>query len=44
MNEQEVKDCLWPEFTDFMCGQTVGVNEDGSDKYYKYDVKRFISR
>jgi len=41
MNEQEVKDCLWREFTEFMRGQTIGLNADGSSDYYERDVERF---
>jgi len=45
MNEQEVKEYIgtthWDAFLDFMYGQTVGVNEDGSIVYYEADVERF---
>ena len=30
------------DFDNWMCGQTVGLNDDGSFDYYKYDVERFI--
>lgn len=41
MNEEEVKDYLWARFQEWMEGQTVGVNKDGSVDYYDYDVIRF---
>ena len=48
MTEQEVKirlkdsDKTWEEFLDWMIGQTVGMNEDGSTNWYEYDVDRFM--
>lgn len=44
MNEKQVKKYLaqdYPEFLEWMRGQTVGINEDGSIEFYDYDVKRF---
>ena len=45
MNEQEVKAFIgedrWEEFCEWMTGQTVGVNTDGSIDYYDSDVERF---
>ena len=32
----------WVEFLEFMNGQTVGINEDGSEDYYKCDVENFL--
>ena len=31
------------DFHEWMDGQTVGLNEDGTVDYYDYDVDRFIS-
>ena len=33
-----------PEFFEFMNGQTVGINPDGSTDYYAWDVERFCSQ
>jgi len=50
MTEKEVKKLLkenkrtWEEFMDFMIGQTMGLEEDGSSNYYECDVDRFIKR
>jgi len=50
MNEQEVKKLLkehkltWKEFNEWLKGQTVGVNTDGSTDYYSWDVERFIEK
>lgn len=45
MNKKEVIELIgkenWKEFLEFMKGQTVGVNSDGSTDYYDEDVKRF---
>jgi hypothetical protein len=41
MKESEVKEYLFNKFLEWMTGQTVGVNEDGSDDYYDYDVERY---
>ncbi len=45
MKEQEVKDYIgeenWEDFCDWMCGQTMGINEDGSTDYYECDVEAF---
>lgn len=30
------------EFDEWMFGQTVGINEDGTINYYEHDVMRFI--
>lgn len=32
----------WKEFKEWMRGQTVGMNEDGSVDIYDYDVNRFL--
>ena len=32
----------WKEFEEFMTGQTVGLNEDGSYDYYECDVENFL--
>jgi len=32
----------WKVFNSWMRGQTVGMNEDGSEDIYDYDVERFI--
>ena len=32
----------WKEFDDFMIGQTMGLNEDGSYDYYEQDVENFL--
>jgi hypothetical protein len=44
MNEEEVRrylDGYSDEFLEWMNGQTIGINSDGSLDYYDYDVKRF---
>lgn len=45
MKEKEVKEQIgkenWKDFVKFMRGQTVGINKDGSEEYYDYDVHRF---
>jgi hypothetical protein len=46
MNYKQAKETIEKEvievFKEFMEGQTVGVNEDGSTEIYDYDVERFI--
>jgi len=32
----------WKQFEKFMRGQTVGINKDGSNDYYKRDVENFL--
>ena len=32
----------WKEFLEFMRGQTIGINEDGSTNYYEQDVENFL--
>ena len=32
----------WEVFMEWMSGQTVGLNDDGSTDFYDYDVNRFI--
>ncbi len=32
----------WTTFSEWMYGQTMGLNEDGSSEYYDEDVNRFI--
>jgi len=50
MSEQEVRLLIkknhltWDEFCEFMKGQTVGMNEDGSTNFYDCDVKKFIEK
>ena len=50
MNKQEVDKILkennrtWEEFMEFMKGQTMGLNEDGSTDFYERDVAHFIER
>ena len=41
MNEEEVKDYLFKQFLNWLKGQTIGVNPDGTINYYKYDVERY---
>ena len=41
MNEEEVKNYLFSKFMEWMRGQTIGINPDGSDDYYVYDVERY---
>ena len=46
MNKNEVLKKIgkskWKEFEDFMKGQTVGINPDGSTDYYDCDVENFL--
>jgi hypothetical protein len=48
MKEEEVKKLLkshnktWKGFKEWMKGQTVGVNPDGSIIYYSWDVERYL--
>lgn len=48
MNEQEVLKAIgkgrWKAFLEFMRGQTVGLNEDGSMDYYEHDVQNFLRK
>ena len=48
MNEQEVIEYIGEDnfagFIEFMYGQTVGLNKDGSTNYYKSDVERYKIR
>lgn len=39
--EEEVKQYLFDRFLEWMRGQTIGINEDGSDYYYEWDVERY---
>lgn len=41
MNEEEVKEYLFNKFNEWMAGQTVGLNKDGSIDYYEYDVEKY---
>ena len=44
MNEKQAQQYLEPyyeEFLEWMTGQTVGINKDGSTEFYDWDVKRF---
>ena len=45
MNKEEVIKLIgkekWNDFIKWMRGQTHGINPDGSDDYYKWDVERF---
>lgn len=48
MTEKEVREKLeeasyhWEDFDEWMCGQTAGLNPDGTIDYYESDVDRFI--
>jgi len=46
MKKEEVKKRIEKErrkeFEEFMKGQTVGINKDGSTGYYNWDVKNFL--
>lgn len=48
MTEAEVREKIeqaggsWETFNDWMTGQTVGLDEDGTINYYEYDVSRFL--
>jgi hypothetical protein len=46
MNKKEVIKKIgkenWKEFQEFMVGQTVGINPDGSTDYYYCDVENFL--
>lgn len=48
MTEIEVKKLLldkklsWDDFMEWMRGQTVGINDDGTTDFYDCDVNRFI--
>jgi hypothetical protein len=46
MNEQEVIAKIgkknWAKFDRFMCGQTIGLNKDGTLNYYECDVENFL--
>lgn len=33
----------WPAFREWMAGQTVGLNDDGSTDWYACDVERFAA-
>lgn len=48
MNEREVKELIgdenWDEFEKWICGQTVGIDNNGEINYYQYDVMRFWRR
>ena len=48
MKESAVKNYIgtehWNVFLEFMQGQTVGINPDGSTEYYDNDVEVFKSR
>jgi hypothetical protein len=45
MNEKEVKKEIgednWDAFLEWMRGQTVGMNEDGTTDFYECDVRAF---
>lgn len=45
MTEAQVKARIgpknWTKFRNWMVGQTLGVNEDGSTNFYQCDVERF---
>ena len=32
----------WKEFEEFMKGQTIGINEDGTEDFYSCDVENFL--
>jgi hypothetical protein len=48
MTTEEVKSLLkqknleWEDFLEYMAGQTVGMNGDGSADYFERDVTNFI--
>lgn len=48
MKEAEVREKIeraggsWEVFSDWMAGQTCGLDEDGTIDYYEYDVNRFL--
>ncbi len=46
MNEKqvlkEIGEDRWDEFFEWMTGQTVGMNKDGTADYYETDVNRFL--
>ena len=48
MNEVEIRKALesagltWEQFSQWMSGQTVSLDEYGETNFYTYDVKRFI--
>ena len=48
MTEAEVKKFIgekyWPTFGQWISGQTVGVNDDGTIDYYSSDVEAFKSK
>lgn len=41
MTDEEVKTYLFKQFLEWMKGQTVGINSDGTTNYYVWDVERF---
>ncbi|MBU1930846.1 hypothetical protein KJ972_05070 [Candidatus Micrarchaeota archaeon] len=45
MNKKQVIEIIgikrWKEFEEFMKGQTVGINKDGSINYYELDIENF---
>jgi hypothetical protein len=47
MNKQEVLKKIgkdnWSKFQEFMVGQTISIDWDGKDNYYKCDVDNFIN-
>ena len=46
MNKKQVIEKIgknrWKAFSDFMKGQTVGINPDGNTEYYTWDVENFL--
>lgn len=46
MRKKEVLNIIgkkrWKEFEEFMTGQTVGINSDGTTDYYDCDVDNFL--
>ena len=48
MNKKQVIEKIgkenWKEFLNFMVGQTVGLNLDGSTDYYGCDVENFLRK
>jgi len=48
MKEEEAKKRIeeagktWEDFLKYMCGETHGIYEDGSNDWYELDVDRFI--
>jgi hypothetical protein len=48
MTEQQVKKKIgnknWEKFCEWMTGQTIGLNEDGTTDFYECDVEAFMQK